>query len=147
MNPLEFNWTEDQQVTVKNPTEEKFVWKVHGQQYEVEAGAQANMPGYIAWLYVYEQAFKKAQAADKGSRWNEEEFRKEYYESFVVNVQPLVAPVAAVEPSLVQPVDNAEPDEPDAPVESSEPPSTSTVVPTQAQQPIQPMKPKPVKAK
>lgn len=90
MNPAEFSWTEDQSVHVINPTSEEFTWKVHGKEYALPAGATAQMPGFIAWLYVYNQGVKAAQADDKFNRWNDEEFRKEYYERFISGVDDLV---------------------------------------------------------
>lgn len=107
MNPKEFNWTESQQITVTNPTAELFTWQVHGKKYELAAGQSASMPGYLAWLYVYGQACKKAQAAGMWNRWNEEEIRKEYYEKFVAGVQPIMQSIE-VEKSLVQAVDDGD---------------------------------------
>lgn len=90
MNPKEFSWTEDQQVTVANPTSKDFTFRVHNKEYQVGAGKTAKMPGYMAWVYVYNQAVEKAQADKIFSRWNEEELRKEYYEKFVVGSDPVL---------------------------------------------------------
>lgn len=90
MNPKEFSWTEDQQVTVTNPTSEDFKFKVHSKDYMLAAGRTAKMPGFIAWLYVYEQAVKMAQADKVFPSWNEEGFRNKYYDKFVIGVDDLV---------------------------------------------------------
>lgn len=97
MNPDEFSWTEDQQITVINPTPESFTFQVHSKQYELGAGKTAKMPGYIAWVYVYNQAVRQAQADGKFNRWNEEDFRPTYYDKFVVGVDDIVQTVQ-VEP-------------------------------------------------
>lgn len=95
MNPKDFKWTEDQPVTVTNPTSEDFTWKVYGKDYMVQAGKTAKMAGFIAWLYVYNQAVKAAQADDKFAQWNDEGFRSEYYDRFVVGVDELVQVIEA----------------------------------------------------
>lgn len=110
MNPQEFSWTEDQQVTVTNPTSEAFTFKVHNKEYQVGAGKTARMPGYMAWLYVYNQAVKKAQADKVFSRWNEEELRKEYYEKFIVGADPVMQTVQEAPQSGAQVLDDAEDD-------------------------------------
>lgn len=109
MNPTKFNWTEDQQVTVTNPTSEDFRWKVHGKDYLLGAGKTAKMPGFIAWLYVYNQAVKAVQADGKFNRWNDEGFQEEYYDRFVVGVDELVQIVEAEpEPEVTVFGDNTE---------------------------------------
>lgn len=100
MNPQEFSWTEDQQVTVTNPTSDDFTWKVHGKEYMLGAGKTAKMPGFIAWLYVYGQSVKMTQADGVFARWNEEGFRQEYYDKFVAGVDELVQIVAEPEPEI-----------------------------------------------
>lgn len=99
MNPDEFSWTEDQQITVTNPTADDFSFKVHGKDYVLEAGRTAKMPGYIAWVYVYEQSVKAVQADGKFNRWNEEGFRQEYFDKFVAGVDNIVQMVE-VEPEI-----------------------------------------------
>lgn len=109
MNPKEFNWEESQQVTVTNPTKEDYLFKVHSKEYEVKAQEMAKMPGFIAWVYVYGLACKMAQETnvkkdDNGNktsdfnRWNEEGFRKAYYEKLVVAAD---AVIERVEPQPV----------------------------------------------
>lgn len=104
MDPKEFSWTEDQQVTVKNPTKEDFNFKVHSKDYVVKAGKTVKMPGYIAWVYVYHIACQLAQntnvRVDENKnkiseyiRWNEEGFRQSYFEKFVVGTEALVQEV------------------------------------------------------
>lgn len=102
MNPQEFNWTEDQQVTVKNPTKETFKFKVHNKDYELGAGKEAKMPGYIAWVYVYGVASKLAQEADEFHRWNEEGFRQTYFAKAFVSADKLVSEVSEVDPVEVK---------------------------------------------
>lgn len=116
MNPQEFAWTEDQQVTVTNPTTETFKWKVHNKEYELGAGKTAKMPGYIAWVYVYGQAVKKVQADGFFNCWNEEDFRPSYYDQFVVGADQLVQTVEEVQTPLVEELD----DEPESPEESTD---------------------------
>jgi hypothetical protein len=102
MNPLEFSWKEEQQVTVKNPTAVDFDFKVHNKDYRIGAGQTAKMPGYMAWLYVYNMAAKLAQDAGEYLRWNEEGFRTEYYNKVVVGADALVEIVQVeVEPEIV----------------------------------------------
>lgn len=97
MDPKEFSWTEDQQVTVTNPTTDTYKFKVHNKEYELGAGQTAKMPGYIAWVYVYGLSTQIAQADGVFNRWNEEDFRKTYYEKLYVGADQLVQTVA-VEP-------------------------------------------------
>jgi hypothetical protein len=99
MNPKEFGWKEDQQVTVTNPTEEDFRFKVHGKDYMVEKGTTAKMPGYIAWLYVYNLATQMAQKAGDFVHWNEEGFRQQYYDRIVVGADQTVQ-VVQPEPTI-----------------------------------------------
>lgn len=104
MNPLDFDWKEDQQVTVTNPTADSYKFKVHNKDYELPSGATAKMPGYIAWIYVYGLASKLCQEDNNFNRWNEEGYRKEYYSKLVVGVDNLVQTIE-FEPELVQRVD------------------------------------------
>lgn len=90
MKPTEFSWTDDQQVTVTNPTAKDYKFMVHGKAYMVEAGRIAKMPGYIAWLYVYGMASQLAQSDKRFGEWNEETTRKEYYEKVLVGVDEVV---------------------------------------------------------
>jgi hypothetical protein len=105
MNPKEFAWNESQQITVVNPTANIVTFQVHGKQYELGAGQSAKMPGYLAWIYVYNAAAKLCQADKQFERWNEEEIRKEYYDKFVVGVEPLVQEIK-IEKSLVETLDD-----------------------------------------
>lgn len=97
MDPKEFSWTEDQQVTVTNPTSDPYKFKVHNKEYELGAGQTAKMPGYIAWVYVYGLATQISQAEGTFNRWNEEDYRKTYYERLFVGADELVQKVE-VEP-------------------------------------------------
>lgn len=97
MKPTEFNWTEDQQVTVINPTEAPYKFKVHNKEYEVGAGKTVRMPGYIAWVYVYGLASKICQANGEFNRWNEEGFRQTYFEQLVAGVDSVMQTVEPVE--------------------------------------------------
>jgi hypothetical protein len=90
MDPKQFAWTEDQHVTVTNPTPEDYKFKVHSKEYQLGAGRSAKMPGYIAWVYVYGMASQLAQADGLFNRWNEEGFRKEYFERLVVGIDEIV---------------------------------------------------------
>lgn len=103
MNPLEFWWKEDQQVTVINPTDQPYQFKIYGKDYQVGAHKSAKMPGYMAWVYVYGMASQLCQAADKFNRWNEEEFRLEYYQKVVKDVEPLMEEITEEpEPSPIE---------------------------------------------
>lgn len=108
MNPSEFSWKEDQQVTVTNPTPDDFRFKVHNKEYMLEAGRTAKMPGYIAWMYVYNQAVKAAQADDKFSSWNEEGFRQTYFDKFVAGVDNQIQLVEQEPEPEIQTFDNPE---------------------------------------
>jgi hypothetical protein len=88
-----FSWTEDQHITVINPTSEDFKFKVHAKEYQLGAGKSAKMPGYIAWVYVYNMASQLCQADNKYNSWNEEGFRQKYYEKLVVGVDAIVQDV------------------------------------------------------
>lgn len=83
MNPKEFNWQADDQVTVVNPTDETFRFQVHSKLYEVAAGQKARMPGYIAWLYCYKMAQQLITADGQLQHWNDEGFRNKYYNRLV----------------------------------------------------------------
>lgn len=96
MNPKEFAWSEDQQVTVTNPTGDDFKFLVHSKEYVVGAGQTAKMPGFIAWMYVYKLATKMAIDAGDFIHWNEEGFRKTYYDKIVVGVDNVVQTVEQV---------------------------------------------------
>lgn len=97
MDPTEFSWTEDQQVTVTNPTTSPYKFKVHNKEYELGAGQTAKMPGYIAWVYVYGLSTQIAQAEGVFNRWNEEDFRVSFYDRLVVGTDNLIQKVV-VEP-------------------------------------------------
>lgn len=90
MNPKEFGWSDDQQVTVTNPTNKNFTFKVHGKEYEMPANESAIMPGYIAWVYVYKLATQLCLAEGKFLHWNEEGFRKQYYDRIVKSKSPAI---------------------------------------------------------
>lgn len=93
MSPKEFDWSEDQQVTVTNPTKDDYTFKVHSKDYKVEAGATYKFPGFIAWVYVYGLATQMAQADKNWIHWNEEGFRKQYYDKIVVGADGVVEKV------------------------------------------------------
>jgi hypothetical protein len=112
MDPKSFPWTEDQQVTVTNPTTETYKWMVHSKAYELGAGRTAKMPGYIAWVYVYGLSSQMAQADGVFNRWNEEGFRQEYFDKLVAGYDNLIQTVEVEEPSLVEALDEPEDDEP-----------------------------------
>lgn len=116
MNPKDFEWTEEQQVTVTNPTAERFTWQVHGKEYSLEGGQAASMPGYLAWVYVYGQACLAAQAEKMWDQWNDLPIRKEFYARFVAGVQPLMS-VTPIEKSLVEPVADSSDGEEGSPTE------------------------------
>lgn len=100
MNPDDFPWKEEQQITVTNPTSEVYRFMVHGKAYEVGAGKTVKMPGYIAWLYVYGQAVRAMQADDQFTRLNEEGFKQTYFERFVAGVDSVIQQVEEVEPEI-----------------------------------------------
>lgn len=93
MDPKDFSWTEDQTITVVNPTDQNFPFKVHNKDYVVGAGQTAKMPGYIAWLYVYGLASKLCQDNREFNRWNEEGFRNTYYDKLVIGADDVVQQV------------------------------------------------------
>ena len=99
MSPKEFNWKEDQQVTVVNPTKDDFKFQVHSKEYAVGAGQTAKMPGYIAWMYVYKLATKMATINGDFIRWNEEGFRNKYYDKLVVGIDDIIQMVE-VQPKI-----------------------------------------------
>jgi hypothetical protein len=93
MDPKEFTWSEEQHVTVTNPTANDYIFKVHGKEYKLGAGRTAKMPGFIAWVYVYGLSTQIAQADGVFNRWNEEGFRQEYYDKLVVGAEDIVQDV------------------------------------------------------
>lgn len=110
MNPKDFNWSSDQQVTVVNPTKDSFNFMVHNKEYTVGTGRTAKMPGYIAWVYVHKLATKMAVDDGNFDRWNEEGYRQEYYDKLVagtddiiqtVEVQPKIETFDTVEDEIV----------------------------------------------
>lgn len=64
------------------------------------------MPGYIAWLYVYGLATQLAQADGTWYRWNEEEFRQEYYQKLIAGVAPIVETIEVEPQPEVEVVDD-----------------------------------------
>lgn len=142
MNPLEFNWTEDQNVTVTNPTGEPYRFKVHNKDYELGAGKTARMPGYIAWVYVYGLATQLAQQDGVFNRWNEEDFRPTYYNKLISGVDAVVQNVETVEPEPeVTTFDEADTNtelEPETPTGGE-----NYVSPFEAKEAVQPMKAQP----
>lgn len=106
MDPKEFPWTEDQQITVINPTAEIYKFKVHNKEYELGPGKSAKMPGYIAWVYVYGLASKLCQDDHEWLRWNEEGFRQEYYEKVYTGADEVIQAVQVEEKPLVTPLDD-----------------------------------------
>jgi hypothetical protein len=103
MNPQDFAWSEDQQVTVTNPTGEPYDFQVHGKAYQVGPGKTVKMAGYIAWVYVYNMASRLCQDADEWNRWNEENFRQQYYDKVVIGQDELIQAVEVQEdPAAVE---------------------------------------------
>lgn len=135
MNPKDFDWKEDQQVIVKNPTDVDYKFKVHSKDYMVKAGQTAKMPGYIAWVYASGLATKMAQETnvveDKDGKktsdwqhWNEEGFRQQYYDKIVVRAEATVQEVVAEPESEVETFE-----EPVEQEEAEETATSSTVQP------------------
>lgn len=122
MDPKDFNWSSDQQVTVTNPTAEDFAFKVYGKEYVVESGSTVKMPGYIAWIYTHKISVKEAQRDGGFINWNDKGSRQEYYQRFVIGSEELVQ-VAKPEPKferLDKPVDEEDstPTANDAPLDT-----------------------------
>lgn len=91
MKPNDFWWGADQQVTVQNATGELHTFQVHAKTYQLQPGEVAKMPGYMAWVCVYELAAKLAAAAGSYEvKWIDPETRTRYYEKVVVGVDELV---------------------------------------------------------
>lgn len=109
MSPKDFWWDESQQVTVVNPTDKDYRFKVHNKDYQVGAGERVRMPGYIAWVYVYGMSTQLCQADNNFNRWNEEGYRRTYYEKVAESTDDLIQ---AVEPEV-----KAETFTPEVPVE------------------------------
>lgn len=106
MNPKEFGWEANEQVTVINSTDEAFRFQVNAKLYEVGAGQKAKMAGHIAWLYCYKLAQKIALSTnierDKDGRnktsdfqhWNDEGFRQKLYNKLVVGRENAVTVIS-----------------------------------------------------
>lgn len=99
MDPKDFDWSSDQQVTVTNPTAEDFAFKVYGKEYVVESGSTVKMPGYIAWIYTHKISVKEAQKDGGFINWNDKGSRQEYYRRFVIGSEELVQ-IAKPEPKF-----------------------------------------------
>jgi hypothetical protein len=70
MNPKEFGWSADQNITVQNPTKSPFTFQVHSKSYTVGAGETVRMPGFMAWLFVYNMAELLAdKAGEFENKW------------------------------------------------------------------------------
>ena len=106
MNPKEFSWTEDQRVTVINPTSETYKFKVHNKDYELGPQKSAEMPGWMAWVYVYGLSTQLAQQDGVFNRWNEEGFRQEYYERLVKRTDQVVQAIKEEPVSDFEELDN-----------------------------------------
>lgn len=113
MNPKEFSWTEDQQVTVTNPTDLPYKFKVHNKEYELGAHKTAKMPGYIAWVFVYGLSSQICQAEGNFLRWNEEGYRQEYYDRLVKNVDSIMQAVEEEDEPAVNTFDEEDAEDPD----------------------------------
>lgn len=131
MNPKEFSWSEDQQVTVTNPTEQPYIFKVHNKQYELGAHKTAKMPGFIAWVYVYGLSSQMCQADGNFQRWNEEGYRQEYYEKLVKNIDSIMQVVEEEAEPLVNTFEEEDIDESDLP---SNTPSATDIANTLAEE-------------
>lgn len=93
MNPREFGWDRDQQITVKNPTKNDFKFQVNSKYYQVNAGKSAKMPGFIAWTYVYKISQQMALEAGDFQHWNDINVRKRYFSNVVVDKGQLIQSV------------------------------------------------------
>jgi flagellar biosynthesis GTPase FlhF len=103
MNPKEFGWSTDQNVTVKNPTSDDFKFRVHGKEYIIGAGETVRMPGFMAWLFVYNMAELLAQKNNEyDNRWIDETVRAKYYQEVIVKVDDLIQQIEAVEPDPIE---------------------------------------------
>jgi hypothetical protein len=98
MDPTQFPWQEDYQVTVKNPTDKDYTFQVHGKYYKVSKGKAARMAGYIAWIYVYNMACMLAQNDNQFEHWNEEGFRAKYFEKVYLKYDAPVQETIEEEP-------------------------------------------------
>lgn len=125
MDPKQFNWKADQQITVKNPTKDNFRFQVHSKWYEVNAGQTAKMPGYIAWLYVYKLATKMAIEAGDFRHWNEEGFRQRYFDKIVTGVDSVIQTIVPELPPAETFESDDAVDEPDDVMTDDEEPETS----------------------
>jgi hypothetical protein len=129
MNPKDFPWEADQQVTVTNPTGKPYEFKVHNKDYALGAGETAKMPGYIAWVYVYGLASLLCQEAKEFNRWNEEGFKQTYFEKVVIGADDVIEKIV-VEPTVeVETVETGTEDEESEEEEVAEDADTSA--PTQ----------------
>lgn len=145
MNPKEFDWAEDQQVTVINPTKDDYRFKVHNKDYMVKAGQKAKMPGYIAWVYVYGLASIMAQNTnvqkiESGKvsdfqHWNEEGFRKTYFDKLVMEREEVVQTVEVEDEPLVDTFDDYSEEESQQDEAAAQPEAAPTTV-----APMQPKK-------
>jgi hypothetical protein len=86
MNPKEFDWREDQQVTVTNPTAADFLFQGVNKKFVVKAGQTVKLNGYVAMLFVYKLAIQMAQNDGQFINFIDEDFRKKYYDKLVVGV-------------------------------------------------------------
>lgn len=90
MKPKDFEWKEEDQVTVINPNDSEYRFKVHNKDYVISAHSKAQMPGYMAWVCVYGMASKAAQVEKEFEHWNEDDVRSKYYSRFVDSYKPVI---------------------------------------------------------
>lgn len=110
MNPKDFDWGTDQQVTVQNPTSKTHSFQVHSKFYEVGPNETVRMPGFMAWVFVYTLALELAQkAGEYENKWNDITVRQKYYNKVIVGADELIQKIEPVEePSPIEKVDNAD---------------------------------------
>jgi hypothetical protein len=109
MNPKDFDWDQDQQVTVTNPTAKAHSFQVHSKFYEVGPHETVRMPGFMAWVFVYTLALELAQrAGEYENKWNDASVRQRYYNKVIVGADELIQKIEPVETSPIEKAEKGE---------------------------------------
>lgn len=83
----------DDQILVWNPFSDDFDFRVEGQPYIVRAGDKAEMPGYMANMFVKNVVDEMMQKDKKLPQLTNETERQKYVDKVVINVRKALAPV------------------------------------------------------
>lgn len=90
-------YNRDDQVLVWNPLDYDFEFRVEGSPYIVRVGDKAEMPGYMANMFIHGVVDELMQKDKKLVHLNNKEERQKYVEKIVVDFRAALAPVTAAQ--------------------------------------------------